>query len=65
MNTNDLEDFVISMLHKYPDYKNRIIVLYSKCSDRIVQSMIDNDVNFSKEDEIQKCYNDIKELCNA
>lgn len=65
MNMNDLESFVIKMLEEHPDYKNRIITIYSQCSTRIIKASIEDDKNFSREDEINNCIKSIKKLLNA
>jgi len=62
MNLNELEDFVQDCISKNTDFRLRIIYLYRKCSDKITNSIIDNDINFSKVDEIDLCVKSIKEL---
>jgi hypothetical protein len=64
MNTDELADFVQLMISDHPDYKNRIIDLYRKCVDNIINSIIDNSI-IDKKSEIESCVNSIKELVNA
>lgn len=62
MNLNELEDFVQDCISEHTEFRNRILYIYRNCADKIINSIIDNDTNFSKVDEIDFCKKSIKEL---